>query len=378
LILTIDGSNSRSGGAVTYLSNLLNYAEPEKCGIKKIVLFGHSNLLKFIKEKEWLQMVFEPQLDRPLPFRLRWLWIVFPKLIENSDLVFLPGANYVDLKIPYVSISQNLLPFSDARKMFGFSKRRFRYEYLRLSQSKCFEKSRGMIFPNNYTKKVVLEKLKKAPNLIKIIPHGIPKRFFFKPKVQKWLRNYSNEKPFKFFFSSAISIYKYHSNVVKAFSILRKMGYPITLDFAGDISYLPAFRHLSKTIKIYDPDNNFVRYLGSIPYGEIHNLYKNYDAFIFSSTCETFGFPLFEAMASGLPVVASDFGLTREILGENTIYFDPRKPEEIVEAVVRLVEDKNLREEIAWSNYRKSKDYSWEKCADETFKFLKLCLDSDL
>ena len=41
MILTIDGSNSISGGAISYLSNLLRYAEPEKYGIEKIILYGH-------------------------------------------------------------------------------------------------------------------------------------------------------------------------------------------------------------------------------------------------------------------------------------------------------------------------------------------------
>jgi len=37
---------------------------------------------------------------------------------------------------------------------------------------------------------------------------------------------------------------------------------------------------------------------------------------------------------------------------------------------MRLIDDKGLREEIAWNNFQKSKKYSWYNCADKTFKFL--------
>ena len=50
--------------------------------------------------------------------------------------------------------------------------------------------------------------------------------------------------------------------------------------------------------------------------------------------------------------------------------FDPKNPESIVEAVIKLIEDKELRERIAWNNFEKAKKYSWVRCAHETFEFI--------
>ena len=82
-----------------------------------------------------------------------------------------------------------------------------------------------------------------------------------------------------------------------------------------------------------------------------------------------------EAMASGLPIACSDFELTREILSNDAVYFDPRNPESIAEAVIRLIEDKDLREKIAWNNFEKAKKYTWRRCVNETFKFFRFVHD---
>ena len=137
--------------------------------------------------------------------------------------------------------------------------------------------------------------------------------------------------------------------------------------------YKPALNLLLNAIKKCDPDGKFTRLLGTVPHENIHNHYRKYDAFIFASLYETFGFPIFEAMAAGLPIASSDFELTREILGNDAMYFDPRNPESIAEAVIKLIEDKELREKIALNNFEKAKKYTWKKCADRTFKFFEKC-----
>jgi len=370
MILLIDGSNSISGGAIVYLSNLLRYLAPQKYEIEKIILYGYGKLLSYIEDKPWIKKIYESALDKGVLSRLRWLWFEFPKLVQNSDLVFFPAANYTKLSIPYISACRNILPFINFKELYGLSYLTLVNEYRRISQSKCFENSKGVIFLSEYAKNTVLKRLKASPRFIQIIPHGVSKRFSTPPKVQKQISEYTKEKPFRFLYVSGIAAYKYQWNVVKAFSILRNKKYFVTVDFIGPIYTKLAYRKFIGTIKKYDPSESFTNYLGFIPHNEIHKYYKNYDAFIFASIYETFGIPLIEAMASGLPVTSSDFELTHEILGDDAVYFDPKNPESIVEAVIKLIEDKELRERIAWNNFEKAKKYSWERCAHETFKFI--------
>jgi glycosyltransferase involved in cell wall biosynthesis len=64
-----------------------------------------------------------------------------------------------------------------------------------------------------------------------------------------------------------------------------------------------------------------VRLTGVQSHEETWQLYGEADVFVFPSLCESFGYPLVEAMASGLPIVASDIPVHREMCGEAAEYF---------------------------------------------------------
>ena len=80
---------------------------------------------------------------------------------------------------------------------------------------------------------------------------------------------------------------------------------------------------------------------------------------------------LLETMASGLPIACSNRGPMPEILGEAGIYFDPEKPDEIACAVEILISQPVLRSQLAAASYEISMHYTWERCADQTFQFLR-------
>ena len=69
-----------------------------------------------------------------------------------------------------------------------------------------------------------------------------------------------------------------------------------------------------------------VRFVGALPREQTERLYLNSDIFVFPSLTESFGFPMAEAMSHGLPIVASDTPVNREMCGEAAVYFSPPKP----------------------------------------------------
>lgn len=100
-------------------------------------------------------------------------------------------------------------------------------------------------------------------------------------------------------------------------------------------------------------------------------LYKSSDVFLFASTCETFGQIVTEAMASGLPIIASNIEVMKEILGTSALYFDPENEISIKETILKIYKSKVEREKYSIELQNQAKTYSWEKCADETFHFFK-------
>ncbi len=83
--------------------------------------------------------------------------------------------------------------------------------------------------------------------------------------------------------------------------------------------------------------------LGRRRYEDLPGLYHGHDVFVFPSISETFGHPMVEALSSGLPVVAADTPVNREVCGDAALYFDPLRPSALVECIRRLDGDAELR-----------------------------------
>src|SRR5207244_9471275 len=86
-----------------------------------------------------------------------------------------------------------------------------------------------------------------------------------------------------------------------------------------------------------------VEFLNRRDWQQAQELYQNADIFVSPSLVESFGYPLVEAMAHGLPVVAADTEVNREICAEAALYFTPRSPEDLTRAVGQQAGDAALR-----------------------------------
>lgn len=103
--------------------------------------------------------------------------------------------------------------------------------------------------------------------------------------------------------------------------------------------------------------------------GEISYLYEHCFALAFPSYIEGYGLPIMEAFVRGVPVLAADTPINREIAGDNGVYFQQDEPETLVKSVRRLLDNKaeyqSLKERL--------KDFeppSWEDTAEGIWKIL--------
>jgi glycosyltransferase involved in cell wall biosynthesis len=94
------------------------------------------------------------------------------------------------------------------------------------------------------------------------------------------------------------------------------------------------------------------------------------DLFVFASSCETFGISLLEAMAVGLPIACSNKSSLPETLRDGGEYFDPEDDQSIADAIERLIMDPVSRTNFAARGRALSQDYSWKRCADQTWSYL--------
>ena len=94
--------------------------------------------------------------------------------------------------------------------------------------------------------------------------------------------------------------------------------------------------------------------------------------FVFPSTCENLPIILLEAMTAGLPIASSDRGPMPEVLKDAGLYFNPESVTSIKNCLRYMIENPNLLKSLSAKAKQYSQAYSWKKCADETFEFLKI------
>jgi glycosyltransferase involved in cell wall biosynthesis len=371
-ILGIDATNLRSGGGVTHLVELLNMVKPGLHGVNRVIVWGCKSTLNALEEKPWLTKLNPPLLDQGLFKRVYWQRFFLSKAAryENCDLLFVPGGSYVGNFHPVVVMSQNLLPFEIKELLrFGWTFFTLKLLFLRFTQSRSFQKANGIIFLTKYARDIVLGVTGNLSGQISIVPHGLNSRFNRSPKLQKNIITYNKSNPYRVLYVSTIDQYKHQWNVVKAIAILRKKGFPISIDLIGP-AYSQALMRLNLTIESLGFVQNWVRYHGNIPFNKLHHQYAQADLGLFASSCENMPNILLEKMASGLPIACSNKGPMPEILGNSGVYFDPEKPYDIARALLELINSSSLRAKLAKSSYTRAQKYSWLRCANETFKFL--------
>lgn len=366
----IDASNLRMGGGFNHLPQILESLNPETCGIRKVTIWCNLPMAASLPRRPWLQIRTVAALQRSLPHRIYWQQVSLPQELkkEGCDILFSPGGSLPSAAaIPTVVMSRNMLPFErkERARYPLLSYQRLRLELLRIIQKRSFSKADGLIFLTDYARKNVLEQIGTTSTQIKTIPHGIDPRFFRKPVS----RTVSSE-PFRFLYISTIDLYKHQWNVAEAVARLNRTGLRATIDFIGS-AYGPAANRLRKKQLELDPEGNFIQVLGNCPFSKLHEVYQDCDAFVFASSCENLPNIVLEAMASGLPVLSSNFGPMPEVLGDAALYFSPESVTEIYNQMAQVLDNRDLCNSLAEKAFARSQQYSWKDCSLQTFNFIR-------
>jgi glycosyltransferase involved in cell wall biosynthesis len=103
----------------------------------------------------------------------------------------------------------------------------------------------------------------------------------------------------------------------------------------------------------------------------LQQLYSQASLFVFPSLHEGFGLPLLEAFANQCPVICSDSSCLPEIAGSAALYFDPTKPEAILQMATRVLQDKELREELKKKGIERLKLFTFDACVQNTLQVYK-------
>lgn len=116
---------------------------------------------------------------------------------------------------------------------------------------------------------------------------------------------------------------------------------------------------------------NSIVLTGYVVNTDLPAIYSQCKVFLYPSLRESFGIPMLEAMACGVPVITSNTSSMPEVAGDAAFIIDPYKPDEITAALQTLITDENLRTTLINKGIARAKEFTWKAMAKSVLSIYK-------
>jgi len=121
------------------------------------------------------------------------------------------------------------------------------------------------------------------------------------------------------------------------------------------------------------------KFLERISDDDLAKLYSSADVFVSASWYESFPLPPIEAMACGAPVVTTRYGTEDYAFHEqNSLVVPPKDPKVLAEAILRLLNDEDLREQFRKEGPKTAKQFTWDRTVDKVEKIFKKAVKGEI
>jgi glycosyltransferase involved in cell wall biosynthesis len=367
----LNGMGASAGGGLTYLRNVLPHLSKTQ-GLRTTVAVSpefedgsdcHPNV-------ELLRLPFEGG-----PARRSWLeQIELPKIIRDCRADLLISAGNFALRgspVPQILLSRNSLYTSP--DFFADLIRRGEYRMWLDTRLKALLARRSIHWADRTvapSEAFAGELQKWTGKPVLAVHHGFDQRTFFGSQVpiprEILGRLQCPAGTLRVLLVSHYNYYRNFETVLRAIALMSRQPAmpPVRL-------FLTCELQKQKTPGAYNPDyaarliddlgiREQVVELGSVPYEHLHHVYQSCDLFVTAAYTETFAHPLVEAIASGLPVIASDLSVHREICGDAAAYFPRFSADELAAHLSRLAVAPDNRQSMRIRGVDRCQMYSWE------------------
>lgn len=355
--------NQHGGGVKNYTEYLLEEIFKLNSGHEFVLIYNNPDLIGVYKK-------FENVKEFSVNISSRFLWdqIGIPKIHkkEKFDLIFNPKYSiplFIDCPTIFVchGLNSYLMPWGSKHTDMWYRK----YVYPLYASN-----ATGIIAVSNTTKDHLMNFLNVEEAKIHTVYEGMHEDFrqnFDAEELEKTRNKYNLPKRF-FLFAGQIYPPKNFGRILKAYA---KVGpqQGIYLVATGEHRWL-----CEDELKLIDKlgISEWVVRTGWIDNSTLIQIYKMAEALVFPSLYESFGTPIVEAMAAGCPVVTSGSFGNGEVAGNAAILVDPENVDDITEGMLKIINNKEVRNELILKGYEQSKQYSWEKAAVEMLKIFDI------
>jgi alpha-1,3-rhamnosyl/mannosyltransferase len=133
---------------------------------------------------------------------------------------------------------------------------------------------------------------------------------------------------------------------------------------------------LTEFVRTHPPLERHVHFTGYLADPTLVELLNGAAALVFPSLWEGFGLPAVEAMSCGVPVLASRRGSLPEVVGDAGRLFEPERPEDITDCILRFLGDAEARTRLGAIALARARTFTWERAAELAEQSFRRCHDA--
>lgn len=248
-------------------------------------------------------------------------------------------------------IHEKFSQFFNSKKIFNIQE-----DPTALAKKEAVEQADRIICVSENTKKDLIEILNVEPSKISVVYHGYSLNTYASdtvaPKIPHPYILYVGERGTYKNFKALLQAYASSSQLRNNFQIVCFGSRVFSSEEINNISELGL------------PEGKVIHVSGDDKF--LASLYQNAALFVYPSLYEGFGMPLLEAMALKCPVACSHTSSIPEVVGSAAELFDPNQPDNIAEAMEKVLFSTETTEKLIQLGTERIKLFSWEICAEQT------------
>lgn len=324
-------------------------------GVELSTLTCNAHLLRVFLEGSPLRHLYWHQVEVPSLVRRFGIEVVF------SLLNFGPLC----LSVPQITFQRNLMYFCHYYFQLVGARARTKARLCRWLTYRTMRASDVVVIPSRAMREAIRGRYPGLPEeKFRVIPHGFDAGEFLGnrghlPEQARRRMSEAGDGRVRLLYATHPSPYKGVEIGLHALRAVRDTGFDaclfLTMEPADSPKGVAKYLRLARELRLQD--DTFL--LGRIPQNSMVSVYKAFDLFLFPSLCESFGYPMLEAMSVGLPVVAADTPVNREVLRESALYYSLLDSRAAAVEILRVVGDRALSQRLSEVSSRQMEEVDW-------------------
>ena len=300
--------------------------------------------------------------------KIRFSWEM---LRRKPDVLFIPSHTMPSFYPKKTVITIHDLGYERYPEAYS----RFARNYLRKNYKFAARHAAKIIVPTEFTKRELIALYGTKPERIEVVHLAYDDKTF-KPvedevKIDEVLKKYKIKKPY-LLFVGRLETKKGLRTLLEAFALISNNSITnnlpdLSLVLVGGRGY--GYNDLKPLISNLKSN---IHELGHLQNEEDRvSLCAGTTGFIVPSLYEGFGIPVLEAMACGVPVIASDIESLKEVGGDCVQFFKVGNAEDLAKKIKEVLANQELRQKMITTGLERVKNFFWQKCAEKTLKVLE-------